>query len=72
MSSVLVVEGQEVSRGQLIGLVGNTGNSFGSHCHFEVRHNGVCLDPALFINTADSFNEIANKQKEEEKKNKKN
>jgi hypothetical protein len=37
-----------------------------------VRHNGVCLDPALFINTADSFNEIANKQKEEEKKNKKN
>ena len=72
MSSVLVVEGQEVSRGQLIGLVGNTGNSFGSHCHFEVRHNGVCLDPALFINTADSFNEVANRQKEEEKKNKKN
>ncbi|MBO4492888.1 MAG: peptidoglycan DD-metalloendopeptidase family protein [Ruminococcus sp.] len=61
MSSVLVAEGQEVSRGQLIGLVGNTGNSFGSHCHFEVRHNGICLDPALFINTADSFNDERDK-----------
>ena len=70
MSSVLVMEGQEVSRGQLIGLVGNTGNSFGSHCHFEVRQDGICLDPALFINTYDSFNEEANRQKEEEKKKK--
>ena len=72
MSAVLCVEGQEVSRGQLIGEIGSTGNSTGPHCHFEVRHDGICLDPALFINTTDSFNDEANRQKDEEKKNKKN
>ncbi len=61
MSVVLVTEGQYVSRGQLIGKVGNTGNSFGSHCHFEVRHLGVCLDPKLFLNTVDSFNDERDK-----------
>ena len=72
MSEVLVDEGQYVSRGQLIGLVGNTGNSFGSHCHFEVRHLGICLDPALFLNTTESFNTEADKKKEEDKKKDKN
>lgn len=72
MSAVLVTEGQEVSRGQLIGEIGSTGNSTGPHCHFEVRHEGICLDPALFVNTVDSFNEEANRLKDEEKQNKKN
>ena len=72
MSEVLVDEGQYVSRGQLIGLVGNTGNSFGSHCHFEVRHLGICLDPALFLNTTESFNTEADKKKEDDKKKDKN
>ena len=72
MSAVLVTEGQEVSRGQLIGEIGSTGNSTGPHCHFEVRHEGICLDPALFVNTIDSFNEEANRLKDEEKQNKKN
>lgn len=66
MSVVLVTEGQYVSRGQLIGKVGNTGNSFGSHCHFEVRHLGICLDPALFVNTVNSFHD--DRDKEEDKK----
>jgi murein DD-endopeptidase MepM/ murein hydrolase activator NlpD len=66
MSMVLVTEGQYVSRGQLIGKVGNTGNSFGSHCHFEVRHLGICLDPALFVNTVNSFHD--DRDKEEDKK----
>ncbi len=57
MSAVFAAENQTVTRGQLIGAVGNTGNSNGSHCHFEVRYMGVCYDPELFLNTVDGVNE---------------
>ena len=56
MSSVLVSADQEVHRGQLIGLVGTTGQSTGNHCHFEVRYYGVCRDPAYYLNTTDFAN----------------
>lgn len=57
MSAVFATENQTVTRGQLIGAVGNTGNSNGAHCHFEVRYMGVCYDPELFLNTVDGTNE---------------
>lgn len=57
MSAVFAAENQTVTRGQLIGAVGNTGNSFGDHCHFEVRYMGVCYDPELFLNTVDGADE---------------
>jgi murein DD-endopeptidase MepM/ murein hydrolase activator NlpD len=41
--------GDEVSQGQVIGLVGNTGNSFGAHLHFEVRINGTAYDPMGYL-----------------------
>lgn len=48
-SSLAVSSGQYVERGQVIGYVGNTGNSFGNHLHFEVYEYGTRVDPAPFI-----------------------
>jgi len=41
----LVVEGQDVRRGEVIGLVGHTGNATGDHLHFELRWRGGTVDP---------------------------
>ncbi len=48
-NSLMVNPGDVVQKGQTIGRVGNTGYSFGAHLHFEVRVNGMRLDPAPFL-----------------------
>lgn len=48
-SSLNVVSGQEVKRGDVIAYVGSTGRSTGNHLHFEVRKNGALADPAPYL-----------------------
>ncbi len=48
-STLIVQQGQEILRGDMIARVGSTGISTSSHLHYEVRVNGVAEDPATYI-----------------------
>lgn len=47
-SALFVSAGDQVTQGEVIGLVGNTGDSYGAHLHFEIRLNGEKVDPLLY------------------------
>ncbi len=46
---IYVEEGQEVEKGQQIGLSGTTGYSTGNHLHFQVEENGRAVDPIKYL-----------------------
>lgn len=49
LSKVSVKKGDTVTRGQVIGTMGNTGRSFGMHLHFEVRKMEQRIDPTPYL-----------------------
>lgn len=50
MTHFIVSPGQTVAAGQVLGYMGSTGISTGSHLHFSVFYNNVAVNPALYIN----------------------
>jgi murein DD-endopeptidase MepM/ murein hydrolase activator NlpD len=60
LSKILVKNGQKITRGQVIGLVGNTGKSTSPHLHYEVRKNGRAINPINYF-----FNDITPEEYEQ-------
>ncbi len=60
MSKILIKSGSKVKRGQVIGLVGNTGSSVGPHLHYEVKKDGEKVNPAYYF-----FNDLSPAQYDE-------
>ena len=55
LDSFAVRNGQKVSRGDVIGYVGNTGLSVAPHLHYEIKLNNTNVDPGkLFFQRSDS------------------
>ncbi len=49
MSRIAVEPGDQVQRGDILGYVGSTGRSTGSHLHYEVHKNGKPVDPLAYL-----------------------
>ena len=70
LSKILVKKGNSVKRGEVIGLSGKTGSmATGPHLHYEIRHNGIPLNPRNFLfNDIKLFDFIATTSKQENNK----
>jgi murein DD-endopeptidase MepM/ murein hydrolase activator NlpD len=57
-----VKKGDKVKRGQVVGLVGNSGRSTGAHLHYELCRDGQPINPATFMKTAEFSRIVATKE----------
>lgn len=55
MAKRLVKAGDTVRAGDIVGIEGNTGYSFGTHCHFEIRKNGTAVDPTPYLGIPNGY-----------------
>lgn len=62
LSERYVNVGDIVKTGQPIGKEGNTGYSFGSHCHFETRRNGTPFDPTALLHIFNGYGIVENEK----------
>ena len=60
LSELLIKEGAQVRRGQLIGRVGSTGTSTGPHLHYEVWRDGMPKDPVKYLQAGNKNSPLAN------------
>ncbi len=63
LQKILVSSGDKVARGQLIGLVGNTGRSSGPHLHYEIQHGRRAVNPYYYFNddlSAQEYDRVVN------------
>ncbi|MBE6144051.1 MAG: M23 family metallopeptidase [Firmicutes bacterium] len=68
LNNVSVKIGDKVKIGQELGEMGNTGNSYGSHTHFEVFKNNVRVNPLEYLDK-DLFNSVTESVTRDENKN---
>jgi murein DD-endopeptidase MepM/ murein hydrolase activator NlpD len=62
LSRIMVEAGSRVRRGDLIGLMGSTGRSTGSHLHYEVRIDGRAVNPLPFLQTGQALAAVQSRQ----------
>ena len=61
MSALNVSPGQRIRKGDIIGYMGSTGRSTGSHLHYEVRIGGEAVNPSAFLAPTSQSPEQANR-----------
>ena len=66
LSNIGVSKGQEIAKGQIIGISGSTGDSTGPHLHYGVSNNGRWVDPIAYVSALDPSSDRNKIQKKED------